>query len=289
VTLRDRLREQIEKTTQSIASGKLGPADLASAYCLRSGAHGELGSPTEAIADANEAVKLTPLSPETLHCRGYAYFGAGEFDKSIADFSKAITLGASGRTLQQRGIARFYAGLLEAAAEDFAQAGETSDKEAQIYSDLWLAWTYQRLGKALPDDVVARGGQTNGAWPRPALAMFTGKLTPGELTKLIERKTGDEGKMAACEGYFYLGQYFLAHGDAATARELFQKARQTNVLVYNEYQAAAFELRKLPDAAAASDASKAAKAQTKRAKPADSRPKKSTANEADWRAGALGQ
>jgi lipoprotein NlpI len=289
-TLRERLKQQIEKTTQSIKSGKLGATDLASAYCMRSAAHGELGSPTEALADANEALKLDPLSPDILHCRGYAYFGAGEFDKSIADFSKAITLGANERTLQQRGIARFYAGLLEAAAEDFAKAGETTDKEAQVYSDLWLAWTYQRLGKALPEDVVARGGQANGAWPRPALAMLTGKLTPGELIKLIERKTGDEGKMTACEGYFYLGQYFLVHGDAAKARELFQKTRQTNVLPYNEYQAAAFELRRLSDAAPPSDASPAAKAQVKRTKPAvDARPKKSTANETDWRAGALGQ
>src|SRR5262249_10281069 len=83
-TLRDRLKEQIEKTTQGTGSGKPGPADLANAYCLRSDAHADLGSMSEAIADANEAVKLTPLSPDTLHCRGYVYFGAGEFDKSIA-------------------------------------------------------------------------------------------------------------------------------------------------------------------------------------------------------------
>ena len=115
--LRERLNETLTKTTQAIKSGKLGATDLANAYCMRSAAHADLGSMAEALADANEALKLTPLSPDTLHCRGYAHYSAGDFEKSIADFSKAITLGAKERTVHQRGIARFYSGSLEAAAE----------------------------------------------------------------------------------------------------------------------------------------------------------------------------
>ena len=72
------------------------------------------------------------------------------------------------------------------------------------------------------------------------MAVLTGKLAPADLVRLIERKTGDEGRMAACEGYFYLGQYFLTRGDTTKAREFFQKARQTNVLLYTEYKAAEF-------------------------------------------------
>ncbi len=282
VLLRERVQETVTKTTQAIKSGKLGAADLSNAYCLRSGAHANLGSITEALADANEAIKLTPQSPSTLHCSGYAHFAAGDFDKSVADYSKGITLGANEESVQQRGVARFYAGQLEAAAEDFAKAGENSDKAAQPYRDLWLAWTLLRLGKALPDDLIKRAAaQPRGPWPRPALAVFSGDLEAGEVVKLIERKTGDEGRMAASEGYFYLGQYLLARGETARAREFFQKARQMNVLIYVEHKAAEFELRKLPAPAEA-----AAPAAPKRAKPAaETKTQKATPGEADWRNG----
>jgi lipoprotein NlpI len=293
--LRERVQDVVAKTTQAVKSGKLGGADLANAYCMRSGAHADLGSVSEALADAGEAVKLAPQSVDVLYCRGYAYFGAGDFDKSVADFSKAILLGAGEKAFHQRGVSRFYAGALEAAAEDFVKASETSDKEAQVFADLWLAWTYQRLGKALPDDLVKRAAaQANGPWPRPALAVLTGSMAPGDLVRLIERKSGDEGKMVASEGYFYLGQHFLARGEAAKARELFQKARQANVFIYTEHKAAEFELRKLPEpAGAAAPEGEAAprKPAAKRTKPAnpaaEAKTKKTGASDTDWRNGAF--
>ena len=124
VLLRERVEDTVAKTTQAIKSGKLGGSDLAGAYCLRAGANADLGSIKESLADAGEALKLTPQSPDVLDCTGYAHFAAGEFDKSIAQYSKSLTLGADDKTFQQRGMARFYAGQLEAAAEDFAKAAE---------------------------------------------------------------------------------------------------------------------------------------------------------------------
>jgi lipoprotein NlpI len=285
--LKERLRDTVAKTTQAIKSGRLGAADLASAYCMRSSAHADVGSIPEALADAREAVKHAP-SVEALHCSGYAHFKAGEFESSIADFSKAIALGAGERTFHQRGISRFYAGALEAALEDFAKASGTSDNEAQVYSDLWLAWTYQRLGKTLPDDLVKRGAvQANRGWPRPALAVLTGNMASGDLIRLIERKIGDEARMTSSEGYFYLGQHFLARGETAKAREFFHKVRQANVLIYTEHTAAEFELSKLPaDAATPRDAPSRRPA-SRRTKPANAGVKKASPDEPDWRNEAL--
>ena len=191
---------------------------------------------------------MTPNSPTTLTCRGYAYFGAGEFEKSVADYSKSIALGnTDAKTLQQRGIAKFYAGRLEEAAEDLLKAAtDSTDREGQVYSDLWLAWTHLRLGKALPDELLKRAAEEpTGGWPRPARAVLTGKLAPEEMLKLLERKTGDERRMAESEGYFYLGQYYLGRGDKAKAREYFDKARRANIIIYTEHTAAGFELRQL--------------------------------------------
>jgi lipoprotein NlpI len=290
VLLRERVKDTVSKTTQAIKSGKLGGSDLASAYCLRAAAHADLGSIKEAVADAGKALKLAPQSPDTLLCMGYAHFAAGEFDKSVAQYSKSLTLGPHDRTFQQRGIARFYAGQLEAAAEDFANAGEGAAKEAQTYSDLWLAWTLRRLGKALPEDLVKRAAeQPRGAWPRPALAVFTGHLKPAELSRIIERKTGDEGKMAAAEGYFYLGQYFLNQGEAEKAREHFQRTRQLKVLIYLEHKAAEFELRKLPasEKATASDDAPPAVTKGKKSPAEAKKAKRRTRSEPDWKSGAF--
>src|SRR5262249_20713060 len=246
-TLRDQQQETIDKTTQAIRSGKLTGSDLAGAYCLRSSARSDLGMPKDGLADADEAVKLTPSSPDSLRCRAYAYFAAGEFDKTIADYSKSIALGAAdGKVLLQRGIAKFYAGKLADAAEDFAKASDVGDKESQAYADLWLLGTYQRLGQPIPDSLRERAAtDARGDWPRPALAVVVGKLTPEEMLKLLERKSGDERRMATSEGYFYLGQYYMRRGDKIKAGEFFEKVRRLNMVTNTEHKAAGFELQYL--------------------------------------------
>jgi lipoprotein NlpI/transglutaminase-like putative cysteine protease len=248
--LRKQLQDRIEKSTLAIKSGKLGETDLAGSYCLRSSAHGELGSVREALADANEAVKLTPSSPEAFRCRAYAYLVSGRFEESIADFSKAITLGATdSHTLQRRGIAKLYANKLDSAAEDFARASEMGD--ATAYADLWVASTYQRLGRPLPEAVIKRAkAEPRGDWPRPALAVMTGNLAPDDMLKLLAGKSGDDRTTALAEAYFYLGQHYLVQGDRAKAREFFEKSRGQNILIYMEHTAAGFELQALGTAAA---------------------------------------
>src|SRR5262249_7176611 len=113
-TLKDRLGETIDKTSAAIKSGKLSGPDLARSSFLRSGALSNLGQFEKALADANEALKLTPNAPAALACRAYVFFGAGEFERSVADYSKAVALGdVEAKIRQERGIARFYAGKLE--------------------------------------------------------------------------------------------------------------------------------------------------------------------------------
>jgi lipoprotein NlpI len=245
--VRDQLNETIDKTSLAIRSGRLAGADLAGAYCLRASARSHLGMPQDALADANEAVKLLPNSSESLRCRADALFDAGEFERAIVDYSKSIALGATdAKVFQLRGMAKFYARRLAEAAEDLARASDDGDKESQVYSDLWLSWTYQRLGQPLPEALLARAATSpRGEWPRPALAVIAGKLSPEEMLKLLERKGGDDRKMAFSVGYFYLGQYYIGRGDKTKAREFFERARQANIVNNAEHKAAGFELHSL--------------------------------------------
>ena len=126
----------------------------------------------------------------------------------------------------------------------------TAIRTRQVYSDLWLSLTYQRLGQPLPEALLARAGTNpRGDWPRPALAVVAGKLLPEEMLKLLERKGGEERKMASTEGYFYLGRYYMERRDKTKAREYFERALQVNIVTSAEHKAAGFELRDLGAAA----------------------------------------
>ncbi len=247
--LRDVEQERIDKFTKSIESGKLTGNDLASAYCERSVSNYALDRTDDALRDVNEALKLAPNSPFVFSCRAETYFQRGEFDKSIADYSKAIAFGdTNAEYFRARGVDEYFLGRLDAAAADFAKADATADKEAVIYIDLWWTWTLQRLGKPLPDTLVKRAAESHGDWPRPALAMLAGNITPDEMLATTGSKSGDDRQMALAEGYFYVGEHYLTVNDTAKARDFFEKTRQLGVIIFYENKAAELELKRLAEA-----------------------------------------
>jgi lipoprotein NlpI/transglutaminase-like putative cysteine protease len=247
--LRGRLQESIKKVTETIDSGKLTGKDLAEAHCLRSNGYANLGQYDEAMRDANQALKLAPNVGKLSVCRAIVYFDKGDFGKSIADYSTSIVLGETDpQNFYLRGIANFYAGKLDDAASDLGRASASNDNQTRLYSELWLSWTLQRLGRPIPEAVARRAAaDPRGDWPRPALAMINGNLAPEEMLKLLDAKSGDERRMALAEGYFYLGQHYLTLGDKAKAREYFEKTRQLDVITYTEHVAAGFELQRLDE------------------------------------------
>jgi lipoprotein NlpI/transglutaminase-like putative cysteine protease len=240
-------QELVKKTTETIESGKLSGSDQADAYCSRASALADLGRQEEALRDANEAIRLAPSSTGVLGCRAGIYLKFGQFERSIAEYSKVISLGGiRAPAYQMRGMAKLYAGLADEAGADFAKAGELADKDMKIYSDLWLIAAYARTGKPIPDTLVKRAAaEAHGEWPRPALAMLTGAVPPEDLLKVLEEKKGDEQRMLASEAYFYLGQHDLIVGDKQSAKSHFAKARQQGVIAYDEHLAAGFELQRL--------------------------------------------
>jgi lipoprotein NlpI len=246
-SLRERLEDRAQKISVAIQSGKLTGPDLATAHCGRAETYAQLGRNDDALNDANQAVKLAPNAPEMLACRGFVRFKAGQFDASLADYTSAVTLGATdARTFHTRGLANFYAGRMEAAAADFARAADTNDREAQVYADLWQVWTSQRLNRPVPAAVAQRAAtQPRGEWPRPALAMAVNTLPPEEALRAAESKSGDDRVMATTEGYFYLGQYYLGRGDTARAQGYFERTVRQGILIYNENDAAQFELTRM--------------------------------------------
>ncbi len=245
--LRNLRQEVIAKTGTAIKSGKLTGADLAQAHCNRATALADLGMLDQASRDANEAVRLAPNSTGILTCRAEVYFAARDFEKSIADYTKAISFGATeSSTFGGRGRGKFFAGRLDEASDDFAKASEDANEEGKLYSEIWLAIVNGRAGKSVPDAIARRAkAEAHGEWPRPALAMFAGAVSPKELLEVLSRKKGDERQMALTEGYFYLGEYSIMKGDKKAAETYFEKAHNLGIIIYTEYIAAGLELTNL--------------------------------------------
>lgn len=248
-TIEDRGNDRIAKLTKSLESGRLIGEDLLEAQCSRAETLVEMGKATEGLRDAQEAVKANPNEAEAYSCRGNVYFGLRDYTRAIADYSKAISLGkADGHVLYRRGHARFYNGQLAAASEDFAKASQSKDEnmDAKLYAELWRVWTQKRLGTAPDAEQMALAkAEPRGEWPRPALAMLHGLMTPDEALATLDSKKGDEREMALAEGYFYVGQQYYASGDKAKAAEYFNKAREKGVVIYIEHTAAGIELQQM--------------------------------------------
>ncbi len=246
-SLRERLQGTIDKISKAIASGKLAGADLANAYCLRSSDEISLGKKDEAMRDVAEAIKIAPDDPHFIACRADDYFQLGEFAKSIADYSRAISLGETlAETFRGRGFSEFFAGKLDDAVEDLAKASAAADKDSAAYIDLWRVWTLQRLGRPIPEPLARQAAaEAHGEWPRAALAMLIGDLTPDQMLATLDGKTGDDRRMALAEAYFYIGEHYVVQNDVVKARAFFTKTRDLGVITFVEHTAAGFELARL--------------------------------------------
>jgi lipoprotein NlpI len=251
-TLQDNLRASaqsaVDRTSKVIAAGQIAGDDLAQTLCIRSQAYTELGDSAAALKDAQEAARQAPSLGLAWFCQGNAEWAHGDFAPATASFGKALALGLNPADVYyRRGQARFYDGKLDQAADDFAKAVvDRKEPNDKLYAMLWQAWTLQRLGRPLPADLSAlAAADPKGEWPRPALALFTGQMSPEQVIEQASRKTGDERDLTLTEGWFYVGEYHLLRSQPDKAREAFEKARAQGITKYIEHGAAGFELQRL--------------------------------------------
>ena len=244
-----RLQRQIERNTWAIDGGQLGGEDLADALCERAEARARRGEAAAGLDDARRAVHEAPVHGRAHACLARLLFDGGRFADAVPAWTKALTLGEdAAAVLYQRGHARFYAGELAAAAADFGKAAQLlarADHPVQTtHAQLWQAWSLKRAGQPLPPDWQAPRPSADLPWPRNALALASGMLSPEQLIAQLEhgRLQGDELQLALAEAWFQLGQHYRAMGDAAKARQAFENVRSHSLPAALEHRAAGFEL-----------------------------------------------
>ena len=247
-TLAARAQSVVERTGKALAGSQLSGDDLAATLCARAESLAVLGQAADGLKDADAAVKQAPTLAGAWQCHGNLAWANGQFAQASSDFGKALSFGqAPFEAYYRRGHARYFEGKLERAAEDFAKAvADRKEPTEKLYAALWQAWTLQRLGRPLPAELQALAvEEPTGAWPRPALAMLAGLMTPEQVLTQIERKQGDDRELALAEGWFYIGQHQLTRQQPELAREAFEKARAKGITMYVEHVAAGFELARM--------------------------------------------
>lgn len=173
---------------RAIASGKGKGAELVSLYEMRGYRRHERHDIEGALADYREAIRLDPANAGPLNARGTIYRDAGNYDRALADFDKAVALKEWADPYASRGWIYSQKGEHERARQDFAKALSLDPDQA------------------LKDKLqAALGGSSTSEPPAAGLGFFG----PDTRKSLSEFSEADRAKLAA--SYAYVGTLVKGH------------------------------------------------------------------------------
>jgi tetratricopeptide (TPR) repeat protein len=121
--------EAIRLCTKAIASGELSREELSLVYELRGVAWYQKKDYDKAIADYTKAIEINPQSAEAYYNRGIAWYDKGNNEKAIADYTKVIAINPKdAEAYDSRGDAWEKKGNHAKAKADYAKAKELGYK-----------------------------------------------------------------------------------------------------------------------------------------------------------------
>ena len=210
-----------------------------------------LGRFREAIDVYSAAIAKHPSEPRLLRHRGHRYISVREFDKAIADLSKAASLVVNrpdevepdGQP-NSRGIPTstlktniyYHLGLAHYLKADFAKAAEayrlcmehSKNADMQVATAHWQYMTLRRLNrtaeaqKVLAPITASMEVFENGSYHR-LLLMYKGEVTPDTLMEAVKQG----GLDGATIGYG-VANWHLYNGRKDQAREILQQIVEAN-------------------------------------------------------------
>jgi lipoprotein NlpI len=166
----------------------------------------------QSLADLNRVLELVAGNTPSYEQRASIYYLTQRWDNALKDYRCFCEKAPS-----QANYQRFYIWLIR------ARKGE-------------LAAADQELGAWFGPGKKPKANR----WERTIAAFLLGHMSEAEFLD-VGRRGHDSGRQ--CEAWFYAGMKRLLSGDAATARDDFQKCLATGRKDYDEYNFAAAELR----------------------------------------------
>ncbi|PTY01559.1 hypothetical protein DB346_12485 [Verrucomicrobia bacterium LW23] len=223
-------------------------------YHLRAHCRQYLNEMKAAVDDMNEAIKLEKEIASYYSLRGYLKICLGQYDEAIADLTESIRLkNDDNESFRTRGLAYYCKGDLDAALRDYKQSYSLSKPGVYAAYAHYFMWCVQaRQGhaaegtKALTDFLEQPSSKTMDAWCKAVGEFLVDEKTEAELLKLAE--AAEDTKVVRdqqCEAYYYIAIKRWAAGNKAGARDYLQKAIDTNVYLFLEYEMAKADIKRV--------------------------------------------
>ncbi|HEY1632078.1 MAG TPA: tetratricopeptide repeat protein [Rhizomicrobium sp.] len=196
-----------------------------------------------ALADFDRALALGATSDIYRH-RGEAREQALDFEGAVADYSASIRLDPQGDAWGLRGRVQAVLGRTDMARGDLEHA--IAMRPRSTIDQVWLHIVHLRLKQDDRAWLAGAAGRLDlGEWPGPALAYFAGQIPADDMTQIALKSASTAKWHQRCDAWFYLGEEAAARGDDARARDLFrQTVSRCNALDF-EWDAAKMELKRL--------------------------------------------
>jgi tetratricopeptide (TPR) repeat protein len=223
------------------------------AYTNRGVAESRKGDYDGAIEDFGKAIAIDPKYTIAYNFQGWLKNLNGDLDGAIADYNKALEVDPKfANAYENRGLAEELKGDLDGALKDLVQSDTlTSKSEKHDYCHLRI-WTVQaRQGHiAKANEELSRylkkrwdGGQ--GDWPSEIGAFLIGKIPEPEFVAAADSPDVKKNRERHCQAWYYAAIKRLLAGDKELAADYFTKCLATQVIEFDEYACAKFELKAL--------------------------------------------
>lgn len=227
---------------------RLAPA-VAEAYEHRGEVYVEKGDLEHALADFTEAIRLDPKNAGNFSGRAGADLGTNDFARAVADCTEAIRLQPDdGGNYLTRATAKLATGDFEGAIGDYSKsiALASATDDFGPYARFSLALVLRRLHRdEAPAGLAKAVAGLKAGWPETIGSFLTGDLP--ETTLLSEAAKGDAKTVREhqCEAAYYAGMARLLQGNAAAAKDCFNRCLSTKEVAFLEYTMAQAELARL--------------------------------------------
>jgi tetratricopeptide (TPR) repeat protein len=208
-----------------------------------------------AVADFSAALKLHN-SRSILLQRAASRRARGAYEDAIADCTAALAIEARDADLEiwdiynERGYAEFLAARYDAAIADFRKAlalGASSRADDVLWLPYQIAWlhiAHARAGHNDAEELGSFSGKINEKqWPGTLIAFFLGKIRLGDVS--APSSHGTMGRSRECNLSLFTGEDTLGKGNSEQAQPLILRAREVCNIHTLQYLVAGAELDRM--------------------------------------------
>ena len=178
----------------------------------------------EAIATFTRGIDIAPGNAMLYRWRGHRYLSLRDFDRAMADLSRGFALDSTNYgILYHLGIVRFAQGDFAGAADAFARAQPRAPDAGELAGATdWLWMALMRAGRA--GDAQAMLERRPDSLPIANAYARRLQLYRGEIAPDAVFTPADTADVQVATLAFGVGNWYLARGDTATARQWFERA-----------------------------------------------------------------